>query len=98
MGRELFKRRAQRGPKLGLHGWIIGARRPVVDRLRMTPILVEGGKDLVQRDLVASAGAAAKLLVGGGGGGPGGPRSPRRIPPARVGLSGPRPERVLGGL
>src|SRR5439155_17555905 len=98
MGRELFERRIQRGPKLGLHGRVAGARRPVADRLSMTPVLVEGGKDLVQRDVVAPARAAAKLLVGGVGGDPVDPRSQRRIPPERVDLADHVPERVLDGF
>jgi hypothetical protein len=41
MSRKLCDRRAQSGPKFGLHGGVVDARRPVGDRTGVPPILME---------------------------------------------------------
>src|SRR3989454_1598740 len=64
----------------------------------MMAILVEVGKDFVERDLVASVCAAAALLVRGVRRDSVDPRTERRLPPECVDLSDHVPERVLDGF
>src|SRR5688500_7882523 len=64
----------------------------------MTPILVERWKDLVERDLVTSTGAAAAVVVGGIRCDSVDPRSQRCIAPERVDLPDHVQERILHGF
>jgi hypothetical protein len=63
--RQFLERQSQNALKLGLQGRVVELCRPVNDWTRITPILVEGWKDLVERDLLMSTRAVAALVVGG---------------------------------
>jgi hypothetical protein len=69
-GRELIDGRGEDVVQLALKRRVVDLRRPVSARIEVMVPVVDGRKNLVERELVASVGGAAQLLIGGVGGDP----------------------------
>src|SRR5205807_38583 len=89
---------AQHAAKLGLHRGVVEARRPVSERARMAPILVERGQNFVERDIDECLWTSANLFVGAVADDPVDPGSEGRVTPERIDLPHHAPERILDGL
>src|SRR5437879_1400167 len=77
---------------------LVHALGPVGHRLEVAAVAVEGGQDVVERDLARLAASRAQLLVGGVGGDAVQPAAEGRLALEGADLARGRPEGVLSGL
>src|SRR5207247_476370 len=84
VGREHVDRLGGDSAQHALKDGVVDLRRPVPAQGAMMVAVDNDGKNLVERDLVASVGGAAQLLVGGVGGDPVDPRSEQGLAPEEL--------------
>ena len=89
---------AEYHPKLRLASRVVEAHRPVGDRRGVAAVLIEHGKQVVQRDVGAAAATAPAMLMGRVGHDPIEPRAERRVSTKRIDFPYHGKESVLHGF